>query len=133
MTEKLPRITSFKPIVLPDNRRVMLDMVVEDLPTIFANIAFTMPDLAGNSLPKPPKMDPDAPNPYPNIELSILNSQRQQVATLFIVEHKEKHTSLTLHLSAPNVNEQYIARAEMSYQDKTVDVAEVSFTLNQAG
>lgn len=115
----------------------MMELVVEDLPTTFSNVAFMMPDapdrpdLSGGPPPRPPKPDPEAPSPYPNIELSILNSQRQQVATLFIVEHKESYTSLTLHLHAPDVSEQYTARAEMTHQNKTIDVVEVPFTLHQ--
>jgi len=109
-------------------------MTVEDLPNTFSNVALMMPDLAGNRPPQPPpKPDPDAPSPYPNIQLSVLNSRHQQVATLFIIEHKEAFTSLTLHLrTAPTVDEQYIAKAEMTYQDETIDVVEVSFKLNQA-
>jgi hypothetical protein len=111
----------------------MLEMVVEDLPAVFANVTFTMPDLVENAPPKPPKPDPNAPSPYPNIELSILNSQHQPVVNLFIVEHKEPYTSLTLHLPAPDIHEQYTARAEMTHTDKTLQVIEVPFTLNQAG
>jgi|GEM_PF-1671953 len=131
VTQKEPKIVSLNPVVFSDNRRVMLEMVVEDLPTIFSNVAFTMPDLSPNPPTKPPKPDPDAPSPYPNIELSILNSQRQQLTNLFIVEHKEKHTSLTLHLRSADIDEQYTARAEMTYLDKTLDVVEVPFTLNR--
>lgn len=137
MTEKRPRITALNPVAFTDNRRVMMELVVEDLPTTFSNVAFMMPDasgrpdLSGGPPPRPPKPDPEAPSPYPNIELSILNSQRQQVATLFIVEHKEPYTSLTLHLHAPNVGEQYTARAEMTHQNETIDLVEVPFTLHQ--
>lgn len=129
MTNTLPKITSFNPIVLPDRRRVTLDMVVENLPTMFSNVAFTMPELGSTP---PPKVEPGAPSPYPNIVLSILNSQRQEVASMLIVEHKEPHTALTLHLRVPNQNEQYTARAEMTYQNDTLDVVEVPFMLEQA-
>ncbi len=129
MTEKLPRIATFRPVVLPDRRRVTMEMVVDNLPTVFANVSFSFPDMS----PSPPeKPDPDAPSPYPDVVLSILNSQRREVASLLIVEHKEPHTSLTLHLRAPNDSEQYIARAEMTYQNNTLDVVEVPFTLQQA-
>jgi hypothetical protein len=63
--------------------------------------------------------------------LSILNRSRQQVANLLIVEHKEKQTALTLHLPSPDIQEQYLARAEMIYNDKTLDVVEVPFILRQ--
>jgi hypothetical protein len=131
MTEKLPKITALNPVAFADNHRVMMELIIEDLPTTSSNVAFMMPDISGTAPPRPPKLDPDAPSPYPNVELSILNSQRQQLATLFIVEHSEPYTSLTLHLHAPNVSEQYTARAEMTHQDKTLDVVEVPFTLHQ--
>ena len=130
MSDRKPAIASLQPVVLGDNRRVMLEMVVENLPITTANLSFFKPDLVDASPQPPPKPDPNAPSPYPDVELSILNSRRQQVTSLFIVEHKEKHTSLTLHLPAPDTSEQYTARAEIIYQDQTLDVAEVAFKLN---
>jgi hypothetical protein len=130
MTERRPRIASLQPVVLKDNRRVTLEMVVEDLPHTISNVMLR-PDLSDSPPTRPPKPDPNAPSPYPNIELSILNSHRQQIADLFIVEHKEKHTALTLHLPSLDVQGQYIARAEMIHNDETLDVVEVPFTLNQ--
>ncbi len=131
MSNKQPKIISFKPIVLEDNRRVILAMVVEGLATPASNNMLLMPDLPGEPSAGPPKQDPDAPSPYPNVELSILNSRRQQVASLFIVEHKEKHTDLTLHLPHPEPQEQYTARAEMTYNEEIIDVIEAPFELNQ--
>lgn len=129
MTQNKPRIVSLQPIVLGDNRRVTMELVVENLPTVFANVAFTMPDTPPT---KPPKPADDVPSPYPNLELSILNRRRQQVASLFIVEHKEEFTALTMHLRQPDPQEDYTARAEMTYQDKILDVVETSFRLHQA-
>jgi len=131
VTDQTPKITSLNPIVLADNRRVMMEMVVDNSPTLFSTVAFMMPDLSDTPPEKPPKPDPDAPSPYPNVELSILNSQGQEMASLFIVEHKEKQTSLTLHLRKPDVSEQYTARAQMTYQDEIIDLVEVPFKLNQ--
>ena len=119
-------------MVLQDNRRVTLELVVDNLPTIVPNVMFTMPDLADAS-PTPAKPDPSAPSPDPNIELSILNRQRQPVASLFIVEHKEDRTALTLHIPAPDLQEPYTARAEMTHQDQLLDVIETPFTLDQEG
>lgn len=127
MSNSQPSIASLQPNVLADKRRVTLEMVVKGLPPMI-NAFFTMPDM--EDAPAPP--DPDQPSPYPNIELSILNSRRQPVAALYIVEHKEEESALTLHLRAPDLEEQYIARAEMIYQDQTIDVVEIPFTL-QAG
>ena len=129
MTKKQPKITSLKPIVLADNRRVILEMVVEGLASPAPNNMLLMPDLPGETAANagPPQPDPDGPSPYPNVELSLLNSRRQQVASLFIVEHKESHTDLTLHLRDPDPQEQYTARAEMSYAEETIDVVEIPF------
>ena len=132
MTEKKPTIASLQAVVLADNRRVTLEMVVENLPTTFANVAFSMPDMLDPPAVRPPKPAADTPSPYPNIELSILNSRRQQVTReLFIVEHKEKFTSLTLHLSSPDVQEQYTARAEMTYMAEVIDSVETPFSLHR--
>ena len=130
MSEKKIKIASLQPIVLADKRRVTLEMTVENLPTTFSNITFMMPDIT-TAPASPPKPDPDAPSPYPNIELSILNSRRQKIASLFIIEHSEKQSALTLHLPSPDPDEPYIARAEMTHNDETLDVVEIPFTLNQ--
>jgi hypothetical protein len=130
MAQQKPTIASLRPVVLSDNRRVTMELVVENLPTLFANIAFNMPDSFDPPLAKPPR-PADTPSPYPNLELSILNSRRQQVASLFIVEHKERETSLTMHLRQPDGQEQYTARAEMTYMDEIIDVVETPFTLHQ--
>ena len=128
MTDTKPQITSLQPTVLPDNRRITFDMVVTNLPPMI-NAFFTIPN---TNAVGPPSADPnpDDPSPYPNIELSVLNSRRQQIASLFIVEHKEEHIELTLHIPASDVQEQYIARAEMIHQEETIDVVEIPFTLN---
>jgi hypothetical protein len=133
MSKQHPRIASLNPVVLEDNRRVTLEMVVAGLPTVSANIAFIMPDILDSPPARPPKPAANTPSPYPNIELSILNSQRQQIKSLFIVEHKEEFTTLTMHLPAPDLQEQYTARAEMTYQDEVIDVVETPFMLHQVG
>jgi hypothetical protein len=131
MTNKSPKITALKPIVMPDKRRVSLEMVVDNLPTTFSKVML-MPDLfEGGQAAPPKKVDRNAPSPYPNVELSILNSERRQVARLFIVEHKEANIDLTLHLRSANPADSYIARAEMTYNDEVLDVVEVPFRLNE--
>lgn len=120
-----PKISRLQPTVLPDNRRITFEIEVAGLPTTFSNVML-MPDI----LP-PQKPNPAAASPYPDIELSILNSRRQQIVSMIVVEHNETRTSLTLHLPAADPQEQYIARAEMSYQDEIIDVVEVPFSLHQ--
>lgn len=134
MAHNTPKIASLNPIVMPDNRRIMFELVVEGLPNLFSNVDLMMPDLSPNRpASPPPKPDADTPSPYPNIELTVLNAKKQQLATLFIVEHKEAHTSLTLHLRmAPDIEQDYTARAEMVYQGQTLDVIEIPFRLHQA-
>ena len=127
MTQKKPKIASLQPVVLPDQRRVTLELAVEHLPTLFSNVTF----MVDTPPAQPAKPNPDAPSPYPNLELSILDSQRQEVASLFIIEHREPFTSLTLHLRTAQPAGQYTARAEMTYMDEIIDVVETPFTLNQ--
>jgi hypothetical protein len=129
MPDSTPSIASLQLIVLNDNRRVTFELEVENLPATVSNVFFSMPDMEADSA-VPPRPDPDAPSPYPDLELSILNRQRQQVASLLIVEHKEPSLALTLHLRAPDPQEPYIARAQMVYQNEPIDVMEVPFTLN---
>jgi hypothetical protein len=130
MSDNRPKISSLQPIVLPDHRRVTLEMEVIGLPTTFSNVML-MPDVwLGDSTP-PQKPDPTAASPYPDIELSILNGRRQQLVSLYVVEHKETYTSLTLHLPVVDLQDQYTARAEMSYRDEIIDVVEVPFSLDQ--
>jgi len=125
VTEKLPKITALNPVVLPDRRRVTLELTVENLPAHISNVALLLPDA-------PAQPQAAASSPYPDVTLSILTGQRQPVASLLIVEHQEPRAALTLHLRAPNETGQYIARAEMTYRQTSLDVVEVPFTLNQA-
>lgn len=125
MIDTKPQITSLQPTVLPDNRRITFDLVVTNLPPMI-NAFFAMSDTASPSAGP----NADEPSPYPNIELSVLNTQRQQIASLFIVEHKEEHVALTLHIPVSDPRAQYFARAEMIYQDETIDTIETPFTLN---
>lgn len=133
MAEKKPTITRLQPVVLSDNRRVQMELVVENLPDQFANVNFLMPDTFSERHPRSARPASNIPSPYPDIELCILDSRRQEVVCLFIVEHKESHTALTLHLPAPDAGQQYIARAEMTYQEQTLQVVETPFTLNPVG
>jgi hypothetical protein len=128
MSEKQPKIASLKPVILQDNRRITLELSVKNLPATGGSNIMFMPDISDT----PPRPSAPAPGTYPHVELSILNNQRQQVASLLIVEHKEAQTALTLHLPAPaDPDERYTARAEMTYQDEVIDVVEVPFTLKQ--
>lgn len=131
MNSQQPKIASLNPVVFPDKRRVMMELVVEDLPNHSANVALNIP---GETEPDLSLAEQAAgsPSPYPNIELAIIDSRGKTVATTFIVEHQEPFTNLTLHLREPEPQEQYIARAEMIYQEAILEVVEVPFTLAEA-
>lgn len=141
MTQNLPKITALNPVVLPDNRRVIMEMVIENLPNSGAGGScsvnfFDTPPAPGSTfaLNTPPSAgnntDP-APSEYPDVELSILNGRRQEVASLLIVEHKEAVTSLTLHFRAtPNPAEIYTARAQMTLNQQSIATVETPFELN---
>lgn len=128
MTTQKPKIASLAPVVLPDQRRVMIELVVENLPTISANVTLSMP--GETAVPADPVGPPVSSLPiYPNVELTIINGQGRAVASTFIVEHRQEVVQLTLHLRQPDVNDRYIARAELTYQEAKLDEVEIPFTL----
>lgn len=128
MAEIRPRIVEMTATVLRDNRRVVIDLGVSGLANA-SNVALLMPDMASSPPSAPPRPDPDAPSPYPDVELSLLDDQGRKISDLIIVEHKEERVSLTLHIPAPEPGRGYKARAEMSYQDEVFDVVEIPFVL----
>jgi hypothetical protein len=143
MEDNPPKIRSLKPVVLPDNRRVTMELVVDNLPSVFSgsfgiDLYDTPPaSKLSFSAEKDTKIETNLPgdrhqSQYPDIELSIFNSDRQEVASLLIVEHKEPFTALTLHLRSPQANDHYTARAKMTHNNETLEVVEVPFTLEPA-
>ena len=130
MTTPKPKIASLTPVVLPDQRRVMLELVVENLPTITTNVTLNIPGEAGST--DQPTEHPLPGANDPNVDVTIINSQGRTVASTFIVEHREEAVQLTLHLRQPDLNDRYIARAEVTYQEDVLDVVETSFTLTEA-
>lgn len=142
MTKNTPKIAVLNPVVLPDNRRVMMEMVVENLPNTGAGGSCAInffdapasPGTAQLDVPPPAGNGDSArtPSEYPDVELSILNGKRQEIASLLIVEHKEAVTSLTLHLrTAPDAADTYTARAHMTLNQQPIATVEVPFELNQ--
>lgn len=140
MKDNSPKITSLKPVVLPDNRRVIMELIVDNLPSIngepFGIDFYETPPTSKLPLSTDKVSEAEASSPsnrhqskYPDIELSIFDSNQQEVASLLIVEHKEPFTSLTLHLRSPQIDECYTARAEMTYNNETLEIVEVPFTL----
>lgn len=68
-------------------------------------------------------------SPYPDLTLSILDQHGNEVATAFIIEHKEPDLDFTLHLRAFDPDATYIARAEMTLKDEVIQVVQVPFEL----
>lgn len=129
-----PKISLLNPIVLPDNRRVTMEMVVENLPGVGNGASnmisfFDTPPESASFGSVCGSGNADA-GPYPNVVLSILDAAGREVASLLIVEHREARTALTLHLRAPNPQENYTARAEMTLNDEVLEVVDVPFSLN---
>ena len=152
------RIESLTPQPLPDLRRVTLNLRVAGLPPYgpgaafgFASLSDTAPaDRAAKEQPapnvdflledSPPTEMPEAggpaladrarhPSPYPDVALSILDQDGNEVAGTFIVEHKEPNLDFTLHLRAYEPGATYIAQAEMSLNDELVQIVQVPFEL----
>ncbi len=85
-----------------------------------------------NELPvgKRPMLGDDRPSsPYPDLTLSILDQHGNEVATTFIIEHKEPELDFTLHLRAFDSGATYIARAKMTLKDEVIQVVQVPFEL----
>jgi hypothetical protein len=140
MEENTPKIRSLKPVVLPDNRRVIMELVVDNLPSVFGGSfgidLYDSPPTSNLPLSAEKDTDVETGSPdvqhqseFPDIELSIFNSDQQEVATLLIIEHKEPFTALTLHLRSPQVDGRYTARAKMTHDNKILEIVEVPFTL----
>jgi hypothetical protein len=87
---------------------------------------------SSNELPvgKGPMLGDDRPaSPYPDLTLSILDQHGNEVATTFIIEHKEPELDFTLHLRTFDPGATYVARAEMTLKDEVIQVVQVPFEL----
>jgi len=152
------RIESLTPQPLPDLRRVTLNLRVAGLPPYGPGAVFGVSSLsdadpadqAAKEQPapnvdfflddSPPTELPEAgdpvpadrtrpPSPYPDVALSILDQNGNEVAGTFIVEHKEPDLDFTLHLRAYEPGATYVAQAEMSLNDEIVQIVQVPFEL----
>lgn len=77
----------------------------------------------------PTLSDDRPPSPYPDVTLSILDQHGHEIATTFIVEHKEPELDFTLHLRTFESGATYIARAEMTRNDEVLQTVQVPFEL----
>ncbi|MFQ5575838.1 MAG: hypothetical protein ACE5G8_02490 [Anaerolineae bacterium] len=123
MADAGPQFNSLEPVVL-DHYRVQLNLETVNFPPV-SNITFT--------LDSPTSSPVTGESPYPTVELSLLDSERNPVAQTTIIEHQETHLSLTLHIRRPQPDAEYIARAEMIRNRRVVNSLSKSFILNPAG
>jgi hypothetical protein len=83
-----------------------------------------------SSPPVNPSSDQErSPSPYPDLKLSILDRHGNEVATTFVIEHKEPELDFTLHLRGVEAGATYTARAEMTQNDKIIQTVQVPFEL----
>jgi hypothetical protein len=75
--------------------------------------------------------DDRPPNLYPDVTLSILDQGGNEIATTFIIEHKEPELDFTLHLRSPEPGATYTARAELTLSDEVIQTVRVPFELKE--
>lgn len=121
----LPTITTLTPLLVAGKNQVAMDMRVENLPDITPNVTLTVPN-QDTSLEVPP-LSSEFLSPYPNIILTIFNHHNEQLTSLFIVEHKEPHTTLTLHLPEKLPPGEYVGQAELLYAEKVIQTVTTLF------
>lgn len=81
----------------------------------------------------PTPTDDRPPSPYPDVTLSILDHRGNEIATTFIIEHKEPELDFTLHLRSPEPGATYTAQAELVMNDAVIQTVQVPFELKEMG
>jgi len=71
-------------------------------------------------------------SPYPDVTVSILDQCGNEIATTYIVEHKEPELDFTLHLITFEPGASYVARAEMKIHDEVIQTVQVPFELSES-
>lgn len=133
MTNSVPQFVSLTPVVL-NPERVSLYLKTTNFPgKSNVSLDFDLGDgVAQQNLANQELEDPEAMlrnSPYPNVELSILDDEHNEVAQVIIVEHKEENISLTLHIRHPQPDKTYIARADMIHNQQLIQTLTVPFKL----
>jgi hypothetical protein len=132
VTMTTPQLITLEPVVLTNNR-ISLNLVTKFPPQ--SNVAllnFEFDDTPPQQKSTPAPLDLDEAirtSPYPNVELRILDEEHHEVASLFIVEHRDPNLSLMLHLRQPQPGKQYLAQADLIYQQKLLQTLTVPFGL----
>jgi hypothetical protein len=80
----------------------------------------------------PATADDRPASPYPDISLSILGPAGNQIASTYIVEHKEPELDFTLHLHTPEPGAIYTACAVMTMNDEIIQSVQVPFELGMS-
>jgi len=153
MTATPPKLVLLEPVAL-DSRRVMLTLKTTgfppraNIPACMVNFANSTPGTSVNfelNAPPPPTSEPpvkapqsngktqdDPPeeeSPYPNVELSLLDADNNEVTQAMIIEHQEEDVSFTLHIPNPQMGQAYTARASMFYDQKLLQSLNTPFLL----
>lgn len=134
MSGPMPEFVSLTPVVMGFDR-VLLNLETTNFRTKTNLFLEFEPNAAEASTTRPTADEPIdleeimRNSPYPNVELAILDPEERQVASLFVVEHKEPFISMTMHIRRPRPGEIYTARAEMIHAQQTLQVMTTSFTL----
>ncbi len=150
-----PKLVLLDPVAL-DARRVMLTLKTvgfpprSNIPACMVNFATPTPDVSVNfelnaphpSTSEPPVKapqpngkaqddlpEPEEESPYPNVELSLLDADNNEVAQAMIIEHQEEEVSFTLHIRNPQVGQAYTARANMFYNQELLQSLSTPFVL----
>ena len=135
MIDSLPQLVSITPTVL-DSNRVSLDLRTTNFPqqsNVLLN--FDLGHSPTQSLPPEPKLaDPESlinDSLYPNVELRILDPENNEVAQLFIVEHKEEFVSMTMHIRNPQPGKIYLAQADLIHRQERLQTLTTPFKLSR--
>jgi len=68
---------------------------------------------------------------HPNLDISILSSEGEVVANMFVVEARDQVMTLTLHLRQPEPEALYTARLVVLREEEILDQHEVTFNLRK--
>jgi hypothetical protein len=71
------------------------------------------------------------PSPYPDVTLSIFDHGGNEMASTYIVEHKEPELDFTLHMRSPEPGASYTAYAELTMNDEVIQTVQVPFQLGE--
>ena len=68
---------------------------------------------------------------HPHLDISILSTEGELVANMFVVEARDQVMALTLHLRQPEPEALYTARLAVLRGEETLDQCETTFALGK--